>query len=64
MRRINPGYVFQIGFTMKIHRLDNFKIFFFYSYEVVNICIFFSLNKKNTAGQNLIPTLFLMIYFL
>lgn len=50
MRRINPGYVFQIGFTMKIHRLDNFKIFFFYSYEVVNICIFFSLNKKNMAG--------------
>lgn len=64
MRRINPGYVFQIGFTMKIHRLDNFKIFFFIRMKSLIYVIFFSLNKKNMAGQNLIPTLFLMIYFL
>lgn len=63
MRRINPGYVFQIGFTMKIHRLDNFKIFFFIRMKSLIYVIFFSLNKKNMAGQNLIPTLFLMIYF-
>lgn len=42
MRRINPGYVFQIGFTMKIHWLDNFKIFFFIRMKSL-IYVFFSL---------------------